>query len=136
MKKMITIKELKNIFNKCPDDWNMEFRKWEHGSLEDFKKKYPRYPMPNLVSIKVKEVITTVNEDHEFINHKFVLEDEFESDFMLTKDEAIEYFCGDLADFEMVEFVLNVKDTEIPLEIEAGDKGYSDRIMMINFEEI
>lgn len=132
----MTIKELKNIFNECPDNWKMDFRKWEHGSLEDFKKKYPRYPMPNLVSIKVKEVITTANKDNKWINHKFVLEDNFESNFILTKDEAIEYFCGGLADFEMIEFVLNVKNTEIPLEIEAGDKGYSDKIMMINFEEL
>lgn len=133
---MITVKELKNILNECPDGWNMEFRKWEHGSLEDFKKKYPRYPMPNLISIKVKEVITTANEGNEWINHKFVLEDDFDSNFILTKDEAIKYFCGGLADFEMIEFVLNVEDTEIPLDITAGDKGYSDRIMMINFEEI
>lgn len=133
---MISVRELKNIFDECPDDWNMEFRKWEHGTIEDFKEKYPRYPMPNLVSIKVKEVITTANENHEWINHKFILEDDFENNFMFTKDEALEYFCDGFADFEMIEFVLNVKNTEIPLAIEAGDKGYSDKIMMINFEEI
>ena len=133
---MITVKELKNILNECPDCWHMEFRKWEHGNLEDFKEKYPRYPMPNLVSIRVKEVITTANEDHEWINHKFVLEDNFESNFILKKDQAVKYFCGGFADFEMIEFVLKVKDTEIPLKIEAGDKGYSDKIMMVNFEEM
>ena len=91
--------------------------------------------MPNLVSIKVKEVINKADKNYERVIRKFVLEDDFEDDFVLTNDEAIEYFCRYLDDSDMIEFVLNVKDSEIPLKIEVGDKGYSDKIMMINFKE-
>lgn len=134
---MITVKELRSMFNQCPNDWTIEFRKWEHGDSDDFKKKYPNYPMPNLVSINVKKVVTYTKSNYELIVHKFVLEDDFDNDFTLTKDEALEYFCWGYADFEMVEFELCTEtDGNVPLKISLGDKGYSDKVQMITFDEI
>lgn len=132
---MITVKELRNMFLNCPEDWNIEFRKWEHGNPEDFKNKYYNYPMPNLVSIQIKEVVTKANNDHEWINHTFIVEDDFEDNFIMNRDEMIEFFCGGLADYELISFELKTEEGNIPLTIEVGDKGYSDKIMMINLEE-
>jgi len=132
---MITVKELRSLFNSCDNDFKIRFQKWEHGNKEDFMKRN-HYPMPNLVSIRVKKVITTANENHEWINHKFVLEDDFEDDFIITKDEALEYFCDGLDDYEMIDFELSTKDGNIPLRIFKGDTGYSDRIQMIDLEEV
>ena len=87
-------------------------------------------------SVKVKEVVTTANKEHEWIIHKFVLEDDFDDVFSLTRDEALEYFCWGLADDEMIGFELNVgNNINVPLSIEEGDKGYSDKKMIFNFEE-
>lgn len=132
---MITVRELRNMFLECPEDWNIEFRKWEHGNPEDFKEKYPRYPMPNLVSIKIKEIINKPDDDHKWIIHKFIVEDDFDDNFIKNRNEMIEFFCNGLADYELISFELNTKEGNIPLTIEVGDKGYSDRIMMINLEE-
>lgn len=131
---MITVKELRNMFLNCPEDWNIEFRKWEHGNPEDFIKRN-HYPMPNLVSIQIKEVVTKANNDHEWINHTFIVEDDFEDNFIMNRDEMIEFFCGGLADYELISFELKTEEGNIPLTIEVGDKGYSDKIMMINLEE-
>lgn len=93
--------------------------------------------MPNLVSINVKKVVTCTKSNYEVIVHKFVLEDDFDNDFILTKNEAIEYFCWGHADFEMVEFELCTEtDGNVPLKISLGDKGYSDKVQMITFDEI
>lgn len=133
---LITVKDLREMFSKCPDDWNVEFLKWEHGNPEDFKKKYPSYPIPNLVSVKVKKVVTTANKEHEWIIHKFVLEDDFDDVFSLTRDEALEYFCWGLADDEMIGFELNVgNNINVSLSIEEGDKGHTDKKMIFTFEE-
>ena len=131
---MITVKELRNMFLDCPEDWNIEFRKWEHGNPEDFMKRN-HYPMPNLISIQIKEVITKANNDHEWINHTFIVEDDFEDNFIMNRDEMIEFFCGGLTDNELISFELKTEEGNIPLTIEASDKGYSDKIMMINLEE-
>lgn len=132
---MITIKELKNLFNSCDNDFQLRFQKWEHGNKEDFMKRN-HYPMPNLVSIQVKKAVTIVNKKHKLIIHKFVFKDDFEDDFILTKDEALEYFCDGLDDCEMIDFELSTKDGEIPLRISKGDTGYSDKIQLIDLEEI
>jgi len=132
---MITVRELRNLLNSCDNDFQIKFQKWEHGNNEDFMKRN-HYPMPNLVSIKVKEVITTTNKDLEWTTHKFILEDDFEDDFILTKDEALEYFCDGLDDYEMIIFELSTEDGNIPLRISKGDTGYSDKIQLIDLEEI
>lgn len=131
---MITVRELRNMFLQCPEDWNIEFRKWEHGNPEDFMQRN-HWPMPNLVSIKIKEVVTKANSDHEWVNHIFIVEDDFDDNFIKNRNEMIDFFCDGLADYELISFELETKEGNIPLTIEVGDKGYSDKIMMINLEE-
>lgn len=129
---MITVRELRNMFLECPEDWNIEFCKWEHGNPEDFMQRN-HYPMPNLVSIKIKEIINKPNDN--WIIHKFIVEDDFDDNFIKNRNEMIDFFCDGLADYELISFELETEEGNIPLTIEVGDKGYSDKIMMINLEE-
>lgn len=135
---MITVSEFRNMVLSCPLNWTIRFRKWEHGSKEDFMKRN-HYPMPNIVSVKIQNVFTKLNDKGHYIC-TYVLEDDFDDDFEMSPTEMIDEIINDLGDDDLLNFVLYNEDTPghynyIPLNIEAGDKGYSDRVMQINFEE-
>lgn len=135
---MITVSEFRNMVLSCPPTWNILFRKWEHGSKEDFMKRN-HYPMPNLVSVKIQHVFTKLNDDGHNVC-TYVLEDDFNNDLMMNPIDVLYDIINDLGDDDLLNFVLYTEDTPghynyIPLNVEVGDKGYSERVMQINFEE-
>lgn len=136
---MITVKEFQNILNECPNDWTITFKKWEHGNPEDFMKRN-HYPMPNRVSVKIQEITSRYNDMGGKI-YTIVMEDDFDDDFTMSPEDMVKFFCNEKDDNDLLDFVLYTEDTpghynHVPLNVEEGDKGYSDRNMNIEFEEI
>ena len=135
---MITVKEFKNILNECPNDWTITLMKWEHGTKEDFIRKYPRYPMPNRVSVSIQDIQYRKTDDGDVI-YKIILNDDFDNSFTMSPNDMRKIFCGKKDDNDLLDFVLYTEDTPghyIHLNVEEGDKGYSDKNMNIEFEEI
>ena len=135
---MITVKEFKDIVLSCPLNWTIRFMKWEHGSKEDFMKRN-HYPMPNRVSVKIQHVSTKLNDEGHYVC-TYILEDDPYDDLMMTPIEVLDDIINDLGNDDLLNFVLYTKDTPghynyIPLNVEIGDKGYSEKVMQINFEE-
>ena len=135
---MITVKEFKNMLNGCPNDWTITLKKWEHGNPEDFMKRN-HYPMPNRVSVKIQEITSRYNDMGGKI-YTIILEDDFDNDFTMSPDDMRKFFCGNKNDDDLLDFVLYTEDTpghynHIPLNVEEGDRGYSDKNMNIEFEE-
>jgi len=77
LKYIITVKESKNILNECPNDWTITLMKWEHGTEEDFKRKYPRYPTPNRVSVCIQDIQYRKTDDGDVI-YKIILDEDFD----------------------------------------------------------
>jgi len=137
---MITVKEFRNIINQCPNDWTITLMKWEHGTEEDFKRKYPTYPMPNRVSVSIQDIQYRKTDDGDVI-YKIILDEDFNDYFTMSPDDMRKIFCGNKADNDLLDFVLYTEDTpghynHVHLNVEEGDKGYSDKNMKIEFEEI
>jgi hypothetical protein len=58
----------------------------------------------------------------------------------MPRDMMIKLFCGKKNDTDLLNFVLYTEDTpghynHIPLNVEVGDFGYSDKVMSIEFFE-
>ena len=129
---MITVREFKNIINQCPKDFTLSLKKWEHCTEEELQKR--SYPMPNRVSVKIVDIIKDYNE-FDTNTFKFILKDDFDNDLEGTPQEILDIFCKDLSNYDLLCFKLQVGIEMIPLNVEVGDIGYSDKIMNIEFEE-
>ena len=134
---MITIREFRNMIHQCPEDWKMLMHKWEHGDPDEFMKRN-HYPMPNLVSVKIQEITSRYN-DMGCKIHKIILEDDFDNDFIMTPKEYENLFCEGKDDYDLLDFVLYVEENgkydHIPLKVSLGDKGYSDKLQILDLEE-
>lgn len=135
---MITTKEFRNLINIGPQDFKRVFKKWEHENSKDFIE-CNHYPMPSLVSVKIKEITSHYDDMGDKI-YKIVMEDDFENDFEMLPEEMIEVFCEGKNDYDLLDFVLcveeNGKYVHIPLIFSEGDTGYSDKVKLIDIEEI
>lgn len=134
---MITVKEFRELLLKCDSDWNVHLGKWEHEN--PFKKKNPIYPLPNIVSVTIQDIIHRKTDDGDII-HKIILEDDFDNEFEMPRDKMIKFFCGKKNDTDLLDFVLYTEDTpghynHVHLNVEVGDFGYSDKVMIIEFFE-
>lgn len=114
--------------------------KWEHGTEEDFKRKYPRYPMPNRVSVCIQDIQYMKTDDGDVI-YKIILDEDFDDYFTLSPNDMKKIFCGNKNDNDLLEFVLYTEDTpghynHVSLDVSSGYKGYSDKNMYIELEEI
>ena len=135
---MITVKEFKNMLNECPNDWTITLKKWEDGNPEDFMKRN-HYPMPNRVSVSIQDIQYRKTDDGDVI-YKIIMEDDFDNDFTMSPNDMKKIFCGNKNDNDLLDFVLYTEDTpghynHVSLNVEEGDRGYSDKNMNIEFEE-
>lgn len=129
---MITVREFRNIIEQCPKNFFIRLKKWEHCTEEELQ--HRSYPMPNRVSVK----ITSISQDYNEFGtntYKFIFKDDFDNDLEGTSQEIFDIFCKNLSDYDLLSFKLQVGTEMIPLNVEAGDIGYSDKIMNIEFEE-
>ena len=136
---MITVREFCNLVHNGPKDYLRSFRKYEHGDYETFMKRN-HYPMPNLVSVKIREITSRQNDMHiGCMIYKIILEDDFDNDFEMTHDEMIKFFCEGKDDYDLLDFELYVEENDkydhIPLKFFEGDTDYDNHIKYINIEE-
>ena len=139
---MITVKRFKEIINSCPDNWTIIFHKWEHMSStpDDSYKGYKGFP--NIVGVKIVNIVERINEIDGNIIRTIIVEDDIDDNLMGFRNEIIEKIIYFLKDNDCIEFNLQVEETPghldlIPLnDIEIIDKGYSDKIMLIGVDEL
>lgn len=134
---MMKASELKQIFLSANQDWEIRLSKWEHCTEEELKKR--SYPLPNRTSVRI--IDTSSNLDDVTGNRiiSYYLED-CDEDFCKKRDDMISFFCGGLDDNDILNFYLYTEDTPghydyIPLTISQGDKGYSDKRMLVELDE-
>lgn len=134
---MIKASELKLIFLSANQDWEIRLSKWEHCTEEELKKR--KYPLPNITSVRI---INTSSKLDDVIGNRIIsyyLED-CDEDFCKKRDDMISFFCDGLDDNDILNFYLYTEDTPghynyLPLTISQGDKGYSDKRMLVELEE-
>lgn len=137
----ITTKRFKEIVTHCPDEsWIVEFRKWEHmpehlgGSHQGYK------GMPNICSIRIIDIAERFDDITGNKWRTFVVEDDFEDEFIGHPSEIVEKFTKDLSDDDFIELLIEVEETpghfdRFDLLIEECDKSYSDKRMIISVDE-
>ena len=133
---MITRNEFRNIVNRCPAGFKIEFKKWSHME-EGWNPNLSYRGMPNIVSVREIDRFNRFND----IDGKPITVITFVDDFdelIDTPENIIDTFCGNGDGY--IEFRLEVEDDNgkshtIEMIPETGDTGWSDRIMCIDFEE-
>lgn len=135
---MTTVKEIKELFNGFEGDFMVLFRKREHCTEEELSKR--KYPMPNIVSLSLQDRTARITDDGGAIR-TLVFEDDFDNDLIMTKEEAIKFFCGGLDDNDLVSIRLYVEDTPghygyIEMGMSKGDTSWSDKQANLDFYEL
>lgn len=137
---MITVKQFKNIIFSEGDNWKIEFHKWEHmfptpdGPHQGYR------GMPNIVGVRIIDINERISDMVGCTIRTFTVEDDIDEDLFGTPQEIINKLCNGLNDNDFIDFVLEVEETpghsdHISLNIELGDKGYSDKVIIINVDE-
>ena len=127
---MITVNRFKRIINSCLDNWTIVFRKWEHMSPTQDGPYQGYKGFPNIVGIKIIDKIRTI-----------IVEDDIDEDLTGNPQEILEKITNGLDDNDVIQFKIQVEETPghldlIKLNVEAGDTGYSDKIMIIDVNEM
>ena len=136
---MISIKQFKEIVNHADPDWCLEFGKWEHMSPTSDGPYQVYKGWPNRTGARICDISDRYDFDGTKIR-KVILEDE-DDGFEGHPQDWIDKFANGLSDNDNIEFVLEVEETPchldyIQLKIYAGDKGYSDKFMFVELDEI
>lgn len=138
---MITVNRLKEIINSCPDNWTIVFRKWEHMS-PTYEGPYQGYKgFPNIVGIKIIDISDRIDDIEGNKIRTIIVEDDIDEDLTGNPQEILEKITNGLDDNDVINFKIQVEETPghldlIKLNIEAGDTGYSDKIMIIDVNEM
>ena len=138
---MITVNRFKSIINQCPENWTIVFRKWEHmsptqdGPCQGYK------GFANIVGIKIIDISDRINDIEGGKIRTIIVEDDIDEDLTGNPQEILKKITEGLNDNDVIDFEIQVEETPghldlIELNVEAGDKGYSDKIMLINVDEI
>lgn len=138
---MITVKQLKNIVLSEDDKWNIVFRKWEHISPTSDGHYQGYRGMPNIVGVRIIDISERINDITGGKIRTFTVEDDIDEDLFGNPQEILDKLTKGLNDNDFIDFKLEVEETpghidHICLDIELGDKGYSDRLIIINIDEI
>lgn len=137
---MITVKRFKDIITSEGDNWKIEFHKWEHmsptpdGPYQGYK------GMPNIVGVRIIDISERINDIAGGKIRTFIVEDDIDEELFGTPQEIFDKLCKGLNDNDFIDFVLEVEETpghsdHISLNIELGDKGYSDKVIIISVDE-
>ena len=137
---MITVKRFKDILGSCPDDWRLEFRKWEHMSSTPDGLNHGYKGMPNFIGVKIQDSFERYDDISGNKIRTIVFVDEYDDVLEGSQEYLLDAIAKDLNDEDYLNFVLEVEDypgkiDHISLDIEAGDKGYLDKFMIIDLEE-
>lgn len=138
---MITVNHFKRIINSCPDNWTIVFHKWEHMS-PTYDGPYQGYKgFPNIVGIKIIDISDRINDIAGGKIRNIIVEDDIDEDLIGNPQEILEKITNGLNDNDVIDFNIQVEETPghldlIKLKVEAGDTGYSDKIMIIDVNEM
>lgn len=138
---MITVNRFKRIINKCPDNWTIVFRKWEHMS-PTHDGPYQGYKgFPNIVGIKIIDISDRIDDIEGNKIRTIIVEDDIDEDLTGNPQEILEKITNGLDGNDVIQFKIQVEETPghldlIKLNVEVGDKGYCDKIMSIIVDEI
>lgn len=138
---MITVNHFKRIINSCPDNWTIVFSKYEHmsptrdGPYQGYK------GFPNIVGVKIINISDRLDD---IVGNKIrtiIVEDDIDEDLTGNPQEILEKITEGLFDNDIIDFNIQVEETPghldlIKLNVEVGDTGYSDKIMIIDVDEI
>lgn len=138
---MITVNHFKRIINSCPDNWTIVFSKYEHMS-PTHDGPYQGYKgFPNIVGVKIINISDRLDD---IVGNKIrtiIVEDDIDEDLTGNPQEILEKITEGLFDNDIIDFNIQVEETPghldlIKLNVEVGDTGYSDKIMIIDVDEI
>lgn len=138
---MITVNRFKRIINECPDNWTIVFRKWEHMSPTNDGPYQGYKGFPNIVGIKIIDISDRIDDIEGNKIRTIIVEDDIDEDLTGNPQEILEKIIDELNDNDVIDFNIQVEETPghldlIKLNVEAGDKGYSDKIMIIDVDEM
>jgi hypothetical protein len=138
---MITVKQFKDIIFSEENNWTIEFHKWEHMSPTPDGPYQGYRGMPNIVGIRIIDISERISDIVGCKIRTFTVEDDIDEDLFGTPQEIIDKLCKGLNDNDFIDFVLEVEETpghydHIQYNIELGDKGYCDKLITINVDEI
>lgn len=138
---MITVNRFKRIIDLCPDNWTIVFHKWEHMS-PTYDGPYQGYKgFPNIVGIKIIDISDRINDIEGGKIRNIIVEDDIDEDLTGNPQEILEKITNGLNDNDVIDFYIQVEETPghldlIELNVEAGDTGYGDKIMIIDVNEM
>lgn len=138
---MITVNRFKRIINSCPDNWTIVFRKWEQMSPTQDGPYQGYKGFPNIVGIKIINISDRLDDIEGNKIRTIIVEDDIDEDLTGNPQEILEKITSGLNDNDIINFNIQVEETPghldlIKLNVEAGDTGYSDKIMIIDVDEI
>ena len=125
----MTVKELKDMFLLVNEDWKIKLQKWEHITKEE---QDANGYWPNIVGVKVKSVFHNSQKKPNDLIYTF---EESYNDFILDRDNMIDFFCANLNDDVNIDFRLSAEDGDHFLRLVFADKGYSDKVCVFNLNE-
>lgn len=137
------VSQFKKILNKHPEEnWRFEFRKWEHMS-ETTDGKYQGYKgWQNIVELSL---VDTIRRYDDISGHKVVkyilMENPYDNEISGNMQYMLDTFVQDLADDDIIEFVLEVEEAvghidHINLKLSEGDTGWADRFTILDLDEV
>lgn len=138
---MITVKRFKRIINSCPENWTIVFHKWEHMSPTHDGPHQGYKGFPNIVGVKIIDISDRINDIEGGKIRTIIVEDDIDEDLTGNPQEILEKITNGLNDDDIIDFNIQVEETPghldlIELNVEAGDTGYSDKIMIIDVDEM
>lgn len=138
---MITVNHFKRIINSCQDNWTIVFRKWEHMSPTQDGPYQGYKGFPNIVGVKIIDISDRIDDIEGNKIRTIIVEDDIDEDLTGNPQEILEKITDGLNDNDIINFNIQVEETPghldlIKLKVEAGDTGYSDKIMIIDVNEM
>lgn len=135
----ITIKKFKELLNHCIDNrWTVEFSKWEHMDGTSQFNGYRGWP--SVTGLMIVDNFQRVDDITGMLINVFVMKEEFDNNINMHPNEIDKVFCQNFCDEDFIEFRLEIEElpgkfTQLDITPDTYDMGYSDKFMIIYFEE-
>ena len=137
------VSQFKKILSKHPEkNWTFEFSKWEHMSGTPDGKYQGYKGWPNIVELSL---VDTIHRYDDISGHKVIkyvlMENPYDDEISGNMQYMLDTFVKDLADDDIIEFVLEIEETaghidHINLNLSEGDTGWADRFTILDLDEV
>ena len=135
---IVTVKRFKEIVANCPEGWTVVFRKWEHMDGTPWFNGYKGWP--NVVDLRIIDSAKRINDIDGKTIFIFTFEENDDDRTEMKSEEVFKMFCEGKNDDDMIDCRLEIEEipghfVQIPMKPSAGDKGWSDKQVLIDFDE-